>query len=211
VAGPSSRSGGSSDELPSVALRVKVYVGYHPIAKQRHRLSKIIPAGPTADRSAGASPGRPDARGRSDAPEPADEGNGRPAAGALPRPVRRRRDHPQPLPRLRPHPHLAFLGWLKARAFNADIFGSFYAELRRCRQASPPVAPKPSPTLPRQQQAVRIVNESWWQDRDRGSTAYCAESFAVDRPVLHLKSRSETVAATGSPSRQISLAAGPNH
>ena len=46
------RARGSIDELPSGALRVRVYAGLDPVSKRRHYLSEIIDAGPGADRRA---------------------------------------------------------------------------------------------------------------------------------------------------------------
>ena len=42
------RQRGSIDELPSGALRVRVYAGMDPISKQRMYLSEVVPAGPRA-------------------------------------------------------------------------------------------------------------------------------------------------------------------
>ncbi|MGH4003370.1 MAG: integrase, partial [Pseudonocardiaceae bacterium] len=43
---------GGIDELPSGALRVRVYAGLDPVSKRRHYLTEIIAAGPGADRQA---------------------------------------------------------------------------------------------------------------------------------------------------------------
>ena len=40
------RQRGGIDELPSGALRVRVYAGMDPISKRRLYLSEIVPAGP---------------------------------------------------------------------------------------------------------------------------------------------------------------------
>ncbi|MGD9529877.1 MAG: tyrosine-type recombinase/integrase [Dehalococcoidia bacterium] len=45
---PRKREQGSIDELPSGALRVRVYAGIDPITKRRHNLVEVIPAGPDA-------------------------------------------------------------------------------------------------------------------------------------------------------------------
>ena len=45
---PRKRDQGSVDELPSGALRVRVYAGVDPITKRRHDLVKVVPAGPKA-------------------------------------------------------------------------------------------------------------------------------------------------------------------
>jgi hypothetical protein len=49
------RTRGSIDELPSGALRVRVYAGLDPVSKRRHYLTEIIAAGPGADRRACAA------------------------------------------------------------------------------------------------------------------------------------------------------------
>ena len=46
------RTRGSIDELPSGALRVRVYAGQDPVSKRRHDLIEIIPPGPGADKEA---------------------------------------------------------------------------------------------------------------------------------------------------------------
>lgn len=45
---PRKRELGSIDELPSGALRVRVYAGTDPITRRRHDLVEVIPAGPNA-------------------------------------------------------------------------------------------------------------------------------------------------------------------
>lgn len=45
---PRNRQRGGIDELPSGALRVRVYAGTDPITKRRHDLIEVIPAGPDA-------------------------------------------------------------------------------------------------------------------------------------------------------------------
>ncbi len=45
---PRKREQGSIDELPSGALRVRVYAGMDPITKRRHDLVEVVPAGPKA-------------------------------------------------------------------------------------------------------------------------------------------------------------------
>jgi integrase len=42
------RQRGSVEELPSGALRVAVYAGIDPVAKRRHYLEEVVPAGPRA-------------------------------------------------------------------------------------------------------------------------------------------------------------------
>ncbi|MGI8815134.1 MAG: integrase, partial [Pseudonocardia sp.] len=45
---PRQREQGSIDELPSGALRVRVYAGTDPITRRRHDLVEVVPAGPNA-------------------------------------------------------------------------------------------------------------------------------------------------------------------
>ena len=40
------REQGAIDQLPSGALRVRVYAGIDPVSKQQHYLNEIVPAGP---------------------------------------------------------------------------------------------------------------------------------------------------------------------
>ncbi len=47
------RPRGTVEELPSGALRVKVYAGFDPVTKRRHYLRETVPAGPQAHREAG--------------------------------------------------------------------------------------------------------------------------------------------------------------
>src|SRR4051812_17638806 len=47
-----SRQRGAIDELPSGALRVRVYAGMDPISKKRIYLSEVVPAGPRAGQEA---------------------------------------------------------------------------------------------------------------------------------------------------------------
>ncbi|MGH3874994.1 MAG: hypothetical protein ACRDSR_26430 [Pseudonocardiaceae bacterium] len=46
------RERGSIDELPSGALRVRVYAGIDPVSKRRHYLTEVVPAGPKVERQA---------------------------------------------------------------------------------------------------------------------------------------------------------------
>ena len=46
------RPRGTIEELPSGALRVKVYAGFDPVTKRRHYLRETVPAGPKAEREA---------------------------------------------------------------------------------------------------------------------------------------------------------------
>jgi hypothetical protein len=42
------RPRGTIDELPSGALRVRVYAGIDPVTKRRHDLVEVVPRGPKA-------------------------------------------------------------------------------------------------------------------------------------------------------------------
>jgi integrase len=46
------RDRGGIDELPSGAIRVRVYAGIDPVTKRRHDLTEVIPAGPDAEQLA---------------------------------------------------------------------------------------------------------------------------------------------------------------
>jgi len=50
--GQPGRKRGSIDELPSGALRVRVYAGIDPVSKRRHYLTEVILAGTKAVREA---------------------------------------------------------------------------------------------------------------------------------------------------------------
>lgn len=52
LGGAEGRTRGSIDELPSGALRVRVYAGVDPVTKRRHDLIEIIPPGPGAHKVA---------------------------------------------------------------------------------------------------------------------------------------------------------------
>ena len=124
---------GSIDLLPSGALRVRVYAGERPGDQEAARPRRDHPARSAAERQAEAARDRlrqprstrAATRGRRDR---------RPAAGALPRPVRRRGDHARrSTARTSASTSRRYLGRLKVGALDADVLDSFYAELRRCR------------------------------------------------------------------------------
>src|SRR4051812_27914782 len=46
------RARGNIEELPSGALRVRVYAGVDPVTKKRHNLLEVVPPGPRAWREA---------------------------------------------------------------------------------------------------------------------------------------------------------------
>jgi len=49
------RERGGIEQLPSGALRARVYAGIDPVTKRRHYLTEVIPAGLTAERRAQAA------------------------------------------------------------------------------------------------------------------------------------------------------------
>ena len=129
---PRKRQQGSVDELPSGALRVRVYAGTDPITKRRHDLVEVIPAGP-------------------DAWDHADEARRRFLAE-----IKQRRNPrtgatiDQLLDRYLDQHHggkstvtgyseyvdkhvRPFIGKTKVGEIDADILDSLYAELQRCR------------------------------------------------------------------------------
>lgn len=129
---PAQRTRGSIDELPSGALRVRVYAGLDPVSKRRHYLTEIIAAGPGADRRARAIRDRlisqveerrnPRTNATVDQliERYLDQFDG--AASTLTLYCGYVRNHISP-----------FLGHVKVSALDADMLDSFYAELRRCR------------------------------------------------------------------------------
>jgi len=130
---PRKRQQGSIDELPSGALRVRVYAGADPITKKRHDLVEVVPPGPKAWDQADAVRRR-----------------------FLDDIMQRRSPHTtatldQLLDRyLDQHPggkrtvtgyceyvdkHVRpFVGKRKVGDLDADILDSLYAEMRRCRE-----------------------------------------------------------------------------
>jgi integrase len=127
------RRRGSIEELPSGALRVRVYAGVDPVTGRRHDLTETIPAGPKAGVQAEQALTRLlnelDERrnprtnatvnqllDRYFAMVDAEQTTTRTYAGYS-------RKHIRPL-----------LGELKVGAVDGDVLDSFYAELRRCRE-----------------------------------------------------------------------------
>lgn len=127
------RRRGSIEELPSGALRVRVYAGVDPVTGRRHDLTETIPAGPKAGDHAEKALTRLlnelDERrnprtnatvnqllDRYFAMIDAEQTTTRTYTGYA-------RKHIRPL-----------LGELKVGAVDGDVLDSFYAELRRCRQ-----------------------------------------------------------------------------
>lgn len=126
------RTRGSIDELPSGALRVRVYAGVDPVTKRRHDLIEIIPPGPGADKQARRTRDRLISQvGERRNPRTnatvdqlleryLDQFDG--AASTLTLYRGYVRNHISP-----------FLGKIKVGALDADTLDVFYAELRRCR------------------------------------------------------------------------------
>lgn len=127
------RRRGSIEELPSGALRVRVYAGVDPVTGRRHDLTETIPAGPKAGVQAEQALTRLlnelDERrnprtnatvnqllDRYFAMVDAEQTTTRTYVGYA-------RKHLRPL-----------LGELKVGAVDGDVLDSFYAELRRCRE-----------------------------------------------------------------------------
>jgi integrase len=123
---------GSIDELPSGALRIRVYAGTDPVSKRRHDLIEIVAPGPGADKQARRIRDRlisqveerrnPRTKATVDQllERYLDQFDGASSTLTLYRGYIR--NHISP-----------FLGKIKVGALDADILDSFYAELRRCR------------------------------------------------------------------------------
>jgi len=126
------RDRGSIDELPSGALRVRVYAGRDPVTKRRHDLIEIIPPGPDTERRARA------ARDRliSQIEERRNPRTNATVDQHLERYLNQFDGAPKTLSLYRGYvrKHISpFLGHIKVGALDADVLDSFYAELRRCR------------------------------------------------------------------------------
>lgn len=128
-----SRQRGAIEELPSGALRVRVYAGMDPVSKKRIYLSEIVSAGPKAGREA--------ERVRSRLQNQVDERRNPRTRATLSQLIDRWlevldvdastrrtyegyiRKHVRPL-----------LGSLSLTRLDVETLDSFYAELRRCRE-----------------------------------------------------------------------------
>lgn len=127
------RQRGSIDELPSGALRVRVYAGVDPVTRRRHDLVEIIAAGPGAERQA------EQARVRLLA-EVQERRNPRTSATVdqlLDQYLAVHDGGKTTLSTYRMYAdkHIRpFLGHIKVGALEADVVDSLYAELRRCRE-----------------------------------------------------------------------------
>ncbi len=127
------RQRGTIDVLPSGALRVRVYAGSDPLTKRRHDLVEIVPAGPKAEARAEAVRVRllneVDERRNPRTKATIGQLLDRHFELATWEPttrdtyVRYAKKHIRPL-----------IGTTKVGALDGDVFDSFYAELRRCRE-----------------------------------------------------------------------------
>lgn len=128
----SGRQRGSIEELPSGALRVSVYAGIDPLTGRRHYLREVIPAGPSARSEAQKALRRLGTQ--------VDERRN-PRTNAT---VNQLLDRHFELAELEENTlanyrslaakHIrTLIGSVKVAALDGDLFDSFYAELRRCR------------------------------------------------------------------------------
>ncbi|NMH97962.1 site-specific integrase [Pseudonocardia acidicola] len=127
------RSRGSIEELPSGSLRVSVYAGIDPVTKRRHYLREIVPAGPKVAAEAEKVMRRLASQ--------VDERRHPRTNATVDQLLDKHFDlmtverstlatyqgyadkHVRPL-----------IGTVQVGALDADVFDSFYAELRRCRE-----------------------------------------------------------------------------
>lgn len=128
----SKRHRGSIDELPSGALRVRVYAGTDPVTKRRHDLVEVVASGPDARQRAEATrlrllteiTERRNPRTNATVDQLLDRylemhDGGRSTLAAY---------------RLYLDKHVRpFIGSLKVGALDVEVLDSLYAELRRCR------------------------------------------------------------------------------
>ncbi|MBN9113185.1 MAG: tyrosine-type recombinase/integrase [Pseudonocardia sp.] len=129
----SGRQKGSIDELPSGALRVRVYAGVDPVTKRRHDLIEVVPPGPKAYERAEATRARLVA-------SVAERRNPRTSA-TIDQLLEKYLDQfdgaPNTLTLYRGYVnnHISpLIGRVKVGTLEADVLDSFYAELRRCRK-----------------------------------------------------------------------------
>jgi integrase len=126
------RERGSIDELPSGALRVRVYAGIDPVSKRRHYLTEVIPAGPKAAREARVV--------RDRLVREVEERRSPRTAATVNQLLDRYLDQfdgaPRTLELYRGYvrKHIGpLIGEVKVARLDAEILDSFYAELRCCR------------------------------------------------------------------------------
>lgn len=126
------RERGGIEQLPSGALRARVYAGVDPVTKRRHYLTEVVPAGPTAERRARAV--------RDRLVREVEERRSPRTSATVNQLLERYLDQLDAAPRTIElyrgyvRKHIApLIGHLKVSALDAEILDSFYAELRRCR------------------------------------------------------------------------------
>lgn len=128
----SRRVRGAIDELPSGALRVRVYAGVDPLTGRRNDLIEVVPPGPTAEKDAD--------RVRTRLLAEVDEQRN-PRTKATVNQLLDRYEKVLDVDRTTRRTYLGYiknhirplLGKLQAGRINGEILDSFYAELRRCR------------------------------------------------------------------------------
>lgn len=126
------RERGNLEQLPSGALRVRVYAGIDPGTKRRRYLTEVVPAGPMAERRARAV--------RDRLVREVEERRSPRTSATVNQLLDRYLDQLDAAPRTIElyrgyvRKHIApLIGHLKVSALDAEILDSFYAELRRCR------------------------------------------------------------------------------
>jgi integrase len=127
------RARGRIEELPSGSLRVSVYTGIDPVTKRRHYLREVVPAGPRAmveaEKVARRLAGQVDERRHPRTTATVDQLLDRyfelvtVERSTLATYTGYADKHIRPL-----------IGQVQVGALDADVFDSFYAELRRCRE-----------------------------------------------------------------------------
>jgi len=126
------RHRGTIDELPSGALRVRVYAGTDPVSGRRHDLVEVVAAGPQATRLAEEA--------RTKLLNQVDERRNPRTIATVDQLLDRyletldvsRTTHRMYTRYLEKHVR-PFVGRLKAGAVDAEVLDSLYRELRRCR------------------------------------------------------------------------------
>jgi integrase len=126
------RSRGTIDELPSGALRVRVYAGKDPVTGRRHDLVEMIPPGPKAGRLAEAA--------RTRLLNQVDEQR-QPRTNATVNQLLDQHFAMSTWERSTSETYTGYankhvrplIGSVQVGAMDARVFDSFYAELRRCR------------------------------------------------------------------------------
>ncbi|MGI8528508.1 MAG: hypothetical protein ACR2KO_03430, partial [Geodermatophilaceae bacterium] len=129
---PRKRQRGALDELPSGAIRVRVYGGIDPVTKRRHDLTEVVPAGPNALRRAEVVR----TRLLNEINERRSPRTNATVSKLLDRYLDIFDGDRGTLQKYRGYvrKHIApFIGNVKVGALDADILDSLYAELRRCR------------------------------------------------------------------------------